>query len=105
MLSLRQLCAICVVFFLTCLSASAQVLYGSLTGVVTDSGGAVLPNAAVKVTNTETAQEVSETTNAAGSFTFSNLAPGPYDIAIQAPGFRTLNRRGVAVTANTVRRE
>ena len=35
----------------------------------------------------------------------SNLAPGTYDIAVQSPGFRTLTRRGVSISANTLRRE
>ena len=76
-----------------------------LTGVVTDSGGAVLPNAIVKVTNVETAQEASVSTNDVGGYTLSNLAPGTYDIAVQSTGFRTLTRRGVSITANTLRRE
>ena len=84
MLAFRQLLAICAVFLFTTASASAQVLYGSLTGVVTDAGGAVLPNATVRVTNMETAQEVSASANDVGVYTFSNLAPGTYDISIQA---------------------
>jgi len=96
---------ICAVSLFTTATASAQVLYGSLTGVVTDSGGAVLPNATVKVTNTETAQEVSASANDVGIYTFSNLAPGTYDVVVQAPGFPTLTHRGVSITANTLRRE
>ena len=97
--------AICAISLFATASAGAQVLYGSITGVVTDSGGAVLPNATVKVTNVETAQEASVSTNDVGGYTLSSLAPGTYDIAVQSPGFRTLTRRGVSISANTLRRE
>ncbi len=72
---------------------------------MTDAGGAVLPNATVKVTNVETAQEASVSTNDVGGYTLSSLAPGTYDISVQSPGFRTLTRRGVSISANTLRRE
>ncbi|MGH9631533.1 MAG: TonB-dependent receptor, partial [Bryobacteraceae bacterium] len=72
---------------------------------MSDTAAAVVPNAAVKVTNVETGQEISAETNPVGSYTLSNLPPGTYDISISAPGFRTLARRGVLITANTVRRE
>src|SRR5688500_15622684 len=93
----RQLCAISAAMFFIVAPASAQVLYGSLTGVVTDSGGAVVPNATIKAKNVETAQELSTVTNAVGSYTFSNLAPGTYDVSVNAPGFRTLTRRRVSI--------
>jgi len=105
MLTSRQLLAICTISLFASSSTGAQVLYGSLTGVVTDSSGAVLPNATVKVTNVETAQEASLSANAVGSYTFSNLAPGTYDVAVQSPGFRTLTQRSLSITANTLRRE
>ena len=73
--------------------------------VVTDSAGAVVPGATIKVTNVETGQESLAQTNSVGGYTLSNLAPGTYDLSVQAPGFRTLTRRGVSITANTLRRE
>ena len=105
MLTFRQLLAVCAIFLFATASAGAQVLYGSITGVVTDSGGAVVPNATVKVTNVATAQEATVSTNDVGGYTLSSLTPGTYDIAVQSPGFRTLTRRGVSVSANTLRRE
>lgn len=87
------------------LPANAQVLYGSLTGVVSDSAGAVVPNATVKARNVETGQEATGQTNAAGSYTLSTLTPGTYELSITASGFRVLTRRGIAISANTVRRE
>ncbi len=85
--------------------ASAQVLYGSLTGSVQDSGGALVPGATVTVRNTGTAQELTAKTNDVGSYTFSNLIAGTYDLTITASGFRPVTKRGLPITVNTVRRE
>src|SRR2546427_7193573 len=56
-----------------------QVLYGSLVGNVTDpSGGVVL--ASVRLVNRGTGQSVEMPTNAAGLYTFTNVAAGTYDL-------------------------
>src|SRR6266487_6070153 len=98
-----------VVVLATALSATppvaAQVLYGSLTGVVQDAAGAVVPGADVKVRNTDTSQEFSAQTNDAGGYTFSNLVSGAYELTFSANGFRPVTRQGIVVTVNTVRRE
>jgi hypothetical protein len=84
---------------------SAQVLYGSLTGIVHDTAGAVVPAAAVKVVNPGTMQDFSTVTNDVGSYTFTTLPPGIYNMTISAKGFRTLAQRDIEITVNTVRRE
>jgi hypothetical protein len=85
--------------------ASAQVLYGSLSGTVEDSTGAVLPGAAVTVTNAGTGQSLNVSTNDSGHYIFPGLIPGVYELKISATGFRPFTRVNIAVTANTVRRE
>jgi Carboxypeptidase regulatory-like domain/TonB dependent receptor-like, beta-barrel len=85
--------------------ATAQVLYGSLTGIIHDSGGAVVPSAAVKLVNPSTMQEFSTVTNDVGSYTFSSLSPATYNLTITAKGFRTLTQRDIVITVNIVRRE
>ena len=87
------------------LPVAAQVLYGSLTGVVQDSAGAVVPGAAVKVRNTGTSQEFAAQTNDSGGYTFSSLVPGTYELTFGASGFRPVMRQGIVITVNTVRRE
>ena len=61
------------------LPASAQVLYGSLTGTVKDSGGAVVPGATITVRNTNTAQEFTAQTK--GKPYVSPLAPAAKPVA------------------------
>jgi len=82
--------------------ASAQVLYGSITGTVTDQSGAVIPAARVEITNQATQQTREVETNASGQFTVSNVLPGVYDLKVTAEGFRTYTQTGLNVTANTV---
>jgi outer membrane receptor protein involved in Fe transport len=62
---------------------------GSIIGTVTDPSGAVVPNAKVTVTRTNTGATRNATTSANGFYTFTNLQPGPYQVTIEAPGFTT----------------
>ena len=102
---MNRLVAVLAVALTATLPIAAQVLYGSLTGVVQDSAGAVVPGASVKVRNAATSQEFSAQTNDAGGYTFSNLVSGAYELTFSANGFRPVTRQGIVVTVNTVRRE
>src|SRR4051812_44405595 len=66
----------------------AQSERGNIAGVVTDSTGAVVPNASVVITSHATNIPESVTTNGAGSYTAPNLAPGSYRVAVSALGFK-----------------
>jgi hypothetical protein len=83
--------------------ARAQVAGGSLSGAVTASQQTV-PNARVTLKNVATGVEREVRTGDGGLYTAPNLATGPYEIAVAAPGFRTQVRTGipVAVGANLV---
>ena len=86
------------------LPASAQTLYGSITGTVTDQQGAPVPGAAVMATNTGTGLKVEAVTDTNGAYTFRNLLPGVYDLNASLEGFRALNQTGLRVSAgNPVR--
>jgi hypothetical protein len=86
--------------------ASAQALYGSITGTVTDQSGAAIPGATVTATNTGTGLKVDAVTAADGSYTFRNLLPGVYDLGASLQGFRELKQTGLRVSAgNPVRVE
>ena len=64
---LTTLCA------LLCLSAAAQTITGSITGAVTDSSGAAVPNAKITATDTSKNQKYDSTTNGDGIYTFTFL--------------------------------
>jgi hypothetical protein len=84
--------------------AAAQVLYGSLTGNVTDSSGAAIPNAKVEVSNTGTGIAKSAATNERGVYFFNDLQPGTYKVTVSAPSFGGQARQGVAIATNTLLR-
>src|SRR6266567_5654266 len=67
---------------------SAQVNTASLTGQVTDTAGAVIPNAAVTAKNKATAAESSTTTDSSGYYTFASLPVGVYSITVELQGFK-----------------
>ncbi len=84
--------------------ASAQVLYGSLVGTVSDGTGAVVPGADVSAVNTATGLELTSSTGADGLFRIVNVQVGMYDVSITSDGFRTHISSNVTVTANEVSR-
>jgi hypothetical protein len=80
----------------------AQAGTGTITGTVTDPAGAVVANAPVEVTNTDTNVPYPTATTAAGVYTATRLPPGPYRVTVTAPGFKTLVRSGLTVDAGQV---
>jgi len=82
----------------------AQVLYGSLTGNVTDTSGAAVPGAKVEVANTQTGITRQTTTDDRGVFLFSDLQTGVYKVTVSATSFSTNVAPSIAVQANTVQR-
>ena len=91
-------------FGLAAPSAEAQVLYGSLTGLVTDQSGATIPGAEITATNTQTGQVLTSTSDPSGRYSFVNIQAGSYDVQFAAQGFRTLTQTGIQVNVNTVTR-
>jgi hypothetical protein len=69
------------------LPGSAQVNTGQVTGVVTDTTGAVISGATVTLENTATGAKRSAQSNGQGSFLVPALVPGDYAVTITASGF------------------
>jgi hypothetical protein len=84
--------------------ASAQVLYGSIAGTVTDPTGAVVSKAIVTATNTSTGLSRQTAADNAGYYSIPNLPQGAYDVAVSAVGFKPLTEKGVNVSINNVTR-
>jgi outer membrane receptor protein involved in Fe transport len=89
---------------LLALPARAQVLYGSIVGLIEDQTGAVVPKASVSVVNKTTGITRETVTDISGRYTLSNVPSGVYDLRVTAAGFRPLVKEGVEVTINTVTR-
>lgn len=69
-------------------AAKAQVANGSITGILTDTTGAVVPSARVTLTKTDTGLTIQAQSNGDGIYTFSSLQTGPYRIQVILPGFK-----------------
>src|SRR5712671_4359721 len=69
---------------------------GALTVNVTDPSGLAIAAASVKISN-DAAVTRSQTTSANGSFTFTLLPPGTYEVSISAPGFQSVTAAAVKV--------
>jgi hypothetical protein len=82
--------------------AHAQVLYGSVSGTVTDQTGAVVSKAHIAVINRATAVQREGEADENGHYHVSDLPPGEYDLKITATGFKPLTQTGLVITANTV---
>ena len=83
---------------LCALSAAAQSNLASVSGVVTDTQGAVVPGAHVIITNVETGVATRAVTNDAGFYAIPGLAVGNYSLAIEHQGFRRYVRDGLILT-------
>jgi outer membrane receptor protein involved in Fe transport len=78
----------------------AQLSTATLTGLVRDSTGAVVPDATVILKNVETTVERRTVTNNAGNYSFTNVPPGRYTLQTSATGFKVSQLAEFALTVN-----
>jgi hypothetical protein len=74
---------------------------GSISGIVTDASGSVVPNVSVTATDTDTGVQSVVKTDGSGFYNFSDLPIGNYDVAVRQPGFKTYSKTGVHIDANS----
>ena len=78
--------------------ASAQA---SITGVVKDTSGAVLPGVTVEAASPVLIEKVrSVVSDGSGQYRFVDLRPGVYSVTFTLPGFNTFKREGVELSGN-----
>ncbi len=85
-------------------AAKGQILYGSLTGNVTDASNAPIPGAKIEALNVGTGISAQRVSDVRGIYLINNLQPGTYRVTISAGGFATVIEGNVMVEANTERR-
>jgi hypothetical protein len=76
---------------------SQAVNTAEISGQVTDSTGAAVPNASVTATQTETQLTRTTLTGADGSYVLPNLPVGPYTLQVTAGGFATYSQNGIVL--------
>ena len=79
-----------------------QSVSGSITGQVTDPSGAAVPNADIKVANSQTNVELATKSNGSGYFNVANLIAGTYRVDIAATGFKAVSNADVLVDIGAV---
>src|ERR1700687_5166038 len=98
MLRLRRwgLYSLCLtVGFLYCTgkNASAQQVFGSIFGTVTDANGGVVPNAKVTITDMAKGTTTELATDASGNYSKGQLIPDEYRVTIQDVAFHNVDSR------------
>lgn len=92
------------VFLALPIGVRAQVLYGTITGTVTDESGGTVAHALVKVVNAETGFTRQAETNADGIYSFNDLQPGTYTETVSGAGFGGFEQKNIVVSVNNVTR-
>lgn len=91
---MKQVSLACILCLLVSVGALfAQTETATLTGVVSDPSGAVVPNAKISVTSVATGATREVTSTSAGNYLIANLLPGTYEVTVTAPGFSTKKTR------------
>ena len=84
--------------------AYSQAVNATLLGTVTDASGAVVPNAKITITETQTSVVRATQTNESGNWIGPNLPPGVYAVSVEAAGFKKETRREVTLVVDTTTR-
>src|SRR6266404_1927914 len=92
-----MLLAVVVVLALTPTTGWGQNVYGTITGVITDSSGAAVGNAKVTLTNMDNAEKRTIETDASGNYTFVNILPGRYKLEGEKTGFKKFVQEPIVV--------
>jgi Carboxypeptidase regulatory-like domain/TonB dependent receptor-like, beta-barrel len=88
------------VFALLAVPLRAQLYSGSITGVVSDPTGAVIPGAKVTLTDVSKGYVFNATSDAVGRFILRNIPPSNYTLAVEATGFKSYTRTGIVLDVN-----
>src|ERR1700681_1167932 len=98
--NLRKLALILMVVVALALTPKAgwgQNVYGSITGVVTDTSGAAIGNASVTLTNMDTHEKRPSESDDSGNYSFPNILPARYRLEAEKTGFKKFVREPIVV--------
>ena len=90
-----------IVFSFGTSQAFGQAVYGGVFGTVTDPSGAAVPNAKVTVTSATKATSFEATSNESGNYSVTHLIPDTYNVRIEGAGFKAIENKNVAVSADS----
>ncbi len=81
-------------------TAFAQSGRGGISGLVSDTSGAIVPGASVSAKSEATGTTLSTISTGAGLYSFISLSPGAYDVTVTAKGFATVVHKAINVTVD-----
>lgn len=81
-------------------SADAQLYTGSVSGVISDQSGAVVPQVQVTLLDTDKGFSFAAETDGSGRYLFRQIPPGNYAVSAKAPNFQPQLKQGVTVAVN-----
>jgi hypothetical protein len=90
--------------FLLATVSSAQIVGGTISGIVTDPAGAVVPGAQITIRNQETGGERHLISDAAGAYAAPSIPVGVYAISVVREGFAPQTRAGISLTVGQATR-
>ena len=92
------------VAFMLPVAARCQLSTGDILGNINDPSGAALPGATIVLTNTQTQERHTVTSDQAGEYVFTLLQPGQYSIEVSANGFKPSKVSDITLSAGDRRR-
>ncbi len=95
---LRVLALVLCTLVLTSATARGQASTATIRGIVQDPTGGVLPGATITLTNTGTNAVQTTVTDGRGQYLLAGLFPGTYDMKVEMDGFKTYERKALALT-------
>lgn len=100
---MKYLSALPLVLLILCatISANAQSTNATISGVVVDSSGKVIPDADIEILNEATGVHYSGKTNGAGVYTVSILPPGQYRVQVSKAAFKTIIKPGIILNVQS----
>ena len=84
--------------------ATAQTISGTVTGIVKDTSGGVLPGVTVTFTQSETGRQETAVTDSGGRYTSQPLQLGTYRVEAALTGFKSSAQGGIALTIDDIAR-
>ena len=98
---LRTSCVLLLAFALSVSAAFSQAVTATIVGSVTDASGAVIANAKITLTETNTGVDRANTSNSSGNFTYANLPNGVYRVTVEVAGFKKEIRDAINLAVDT----
>ncbi|HYM05843.1 MAG TPA: TonB-dependent receptor, partial [Terriglobales bacterium] len=97
---LRTVVLCSLVLLLSAATVWAQLYSSTVSGLVTDPSGAVVPGAQVKLVDEQKGYSFAATSDSTGRYLFRSIPPGSYKVSVQAQGFQAQEQPGVKVDIN-----